>query len=292
MVFSYNMHIVMTDKLVIEDAAANAPVSKRVFDGALLRFGKLQTMQKLVRAARDAACLAFAPAYPPHAHRTFDANEFRKRAAQAQQLFNNDKSAFADVLREVGLPLADMYWDTLGLRINPPLKTHGGGFRSTVNAHRDTWGAGLQAQINWWAPVWQLAKKRTMGFYPSYWTRPLENTTGQWKFADYIAARKQCASGGVCPYPSAPQPLQQPDEKPVPVIINVGDLLVFSSAHLHSSIANQTSMTRFSIEIRTLQLDDLRAKRGAPNVDNLSHPPLLRLFRGVIDNKPPPDDLS
>lgn len=281
----------MTDKLVITDAAAGADVSRRVFGGELLCFGKLRAMSKLIGAAKKAAREAFAPAYPPHAHRAFGANEFRKRAAKAQQTFGNDKSAFADVLREIGLPLDDIYWDTLGLRINPPLKTHGGGFRSAVNAHRDTWGAGLQMQINWWAPVWQLAKKRTMGFYPSYWTRPLENTTGQWKFADYLAARKQCKDGEVCPYPSAPQPLQQPDETAVPVIINVGDLLAFSSAHLHSSIANQTSLTRFSIEIRTLRGDDIRQKRGAPNVDNLSHPPLLRLFRSVIDNKPPPDGL-
>lgn len=281
----------MDGGIVIADV--NAPIthralSRRVFGGALLRFAKLPTMQKLVRAARESARAAFAPAYPPHAHRAFGAKEFLKRAAIAQQTFGDAKALFADVLREVGLPVNDMYWDTLGLRINPPLKTHGGGFRSAVNAHRDTWGAGMQSQINWWAPVWQLAKKRTMGFYPSYWSRPLANTTGQWKFADFLAARKQCAPGEVVAYPSAPQPLQQPDEKPVPVLINVGDLLVFSSAHLHSSIANETTLTRFSVEIRTLHGDDLQTKRGAPNVDCLSNPPLSRLFRGVIDNNPPP----
>lgn len=281
----------MTATIAVSDVAApmtHLPVSRRVFGGELLRFGNLRTMRRLVRAARKAARVAFSPAYPPHAHRAFDAGEFLARAALAQKTFNNDKSIFGDVLREIGLPTADMYWDTLGLRINPPLKTHGGGFRSAVNAHRDTWGAALQAQINWWAPVWQLARKRTMGFYPSYWSRPLENTTGQWRFDDFLSARKQCAPGQKVSYPSAPQPLQQPDEQAVPVLINVGDLLAFSSAHLHSSIANQTALTRYSIEIRTLGEDDLRARRGAPNVDCLSHPPLVRLFRGIADGKPPP----
>ena len=151
------------------------------------------------------------------------------------------------------------------------------------------WGAAMQAQINWWSPVWPLAAKRTMGFYPSYWSRPLENTTGQWRFADFLAARKKCAPGEAAAYPSAPKPLQQPNESPVPVLINVGDLLVFSSAHLHSSIANQTALTRFSLEIRTISGDDLRTKRGAPNVDCQSHPPLCRLFRGIIDGAPPPE---
>ena len=265
-------------------------LSRRVFAGDMLCFDKLQTMRPLVRAARDAARAAFAPAHPPRAHRVFAKEEFQSRAAQAQKTFNADaKKIFGEVLREIQLPVDDMYWDTLGLRVNPPQKTNCGGFRSAVSAHRDTWGAAMQAQINWWSPVWPLAAKRTMGFYPSYWSRPLENTTGQWRFADFLAARKKCAPGEAAAYPSAPKPLQQPNESPVPVLINVGDLLVFSSAHLHSSIANQTALTRFSLEIRTISGDDLRTKRGAPNVDCQSHPPLCRLFRGIIDGAPPPE---
>ena len=44
--------------------------------------------------------------------------------------------------------------------------------------------------------------------------------------------------------------------------------MLFSAAQLHSSIPNQTGVTRFSIDFRVVNLPDLRAKRGARNVDS------------------------
>ena len=273
---------------------ADAPMShdelsRRVFAGEVICFRNLKAARKLARAARKEARKAFHPAHPPHAHRTFNKEEFFARANEAQKNFNSAKykTIFADILREISLPAEEMFWDTLGLRVNPPAKTHAGGYRSAVKAHRDTWGTALQAQINWWAPVWQLSARRTMGFYPSYWSRPLANTTAQWSLEDFLAARKQAAPGEAAAYPSAPQPLQQPDEQALPVLIRPGELLAFSSAHLHATIPNTTTASRFSFEIRTLNAQDLKQQRGAPNTDCESSPPLYRLFRGIDDNEPP-----
>lgn len=176
--------------------------------------------------------------------------------------------------------------DTPRLRVAPPVATHGGGAAAHIGPHRDTWGVGAQAQINWWAPVWPLARGRTICFYPGYFRRPLANTTASWSFAEYNAARRAAPAGRMPDYPSAPVPLAAPDERPTPVVIAPGDLLCFSAAHLHGSVANATTLTRFSVEVRSVDPEDVRAGRGAPNADCATPKTMLGLFRAARDGTP------
>ena len=59
-----------------------------------------------------------------------------------------------------------------------------------------------------------------------------------------------------------------------PVVIEPGELLSFSGAHLHASIPNNTDVVRFNLETRTVCLDDLLENRGAPDIDHAAprHP--------------------
>ena len=52
------------------------------------------------------------------------------------------------------------------------------------------------------------------------------------------------------------------------VIAPPGGVLLFSAAQMHSSVPNNSGRTRFSIDFRTVNLDDVAARRGAPNVDS------------------------
>lgn len=268
-------------------------VGQRAFSGEILLFSGLSAMRDLNARVRTIAREEFGVSHPPHAHRLFGRAEFLRRADAAQKRVDSEecKPLFARVLEQAGIDCADLFWDSLGLRIAPPVRSDEDiakrGFRSHVFAHRDTWGAGFQAQINWWSPLWPLSSRRTFGFYPSYWRKPLLNTTKEWSFADYLASRKQATTGRAAAYPSAPRALAEPDEKSVPLLMRPGELLCFSSAHLHGSVANSTSLTRFSLEIRTLRLADLEKGRGAPNVDNESEPkPLRGLFKAVVGGTP------
>ena len=54
----------------------------------------------------------------------------------------------------------------------------------------------------------------------------------------------------------------------VRVIAPPGGLLLFSGAQMHSSVPNTSGRTRLSIDFRTVQIDDVAARRGAPNVDS------------------------
>ncbi len=269
-----------------------AAAAKRAFAGELLLFPPAPEMRRLLACVRRIARESFAAKEPVRAHLQYSRAEFLRRAETAQKRVNSPecKPLFAAVLDAAGVGQKNMFWDTLGLRVAPPVADAAElakrGFRSHAVVHRDTWGAGMQAQINWWAPVWPLTARRTLAFYPSYWTRPLANTTAEWSFKEFLASRKQSAGGRAAAYPAAPLAAAKPDETAAPVLPKPGELLCFSAAHLHGSVLNATALTRFSLEIRTLHLDDLRQKRGAPNVDCESRTPLVGLFSAISGGAP------
>ena len=47
-----------------------------------------------------------------------------------------------------------------------------------------------------------------------------------------------------------------------------GGIILFSGAQLHSSVPNTSTKTRFSIDLRTVHVDDAAAGTGAPNIDS------------------------
>ena len=269
----------------------SSEIRQRVFDGDILSFSP-PSMQVLLSHVKGVICETFECDSPPDAYQQYNHEEFLQRAETAQKIVNSEecKKLFGATLSDLGMPPQDLFWDTLGLRISPPVRNQDDikkrGFRSHVGVHRDTWGAGFQSQVNWWCPLYPLAAKRTMGFYPSYWHRPLSNSTADWSFKEFLKSRKEAKPGHAAQYPSAPAALAEPDEPAVPFMMKVGSLACFSSAHLHGSITNASSLTRFSLELRTLHLNDLLNNLGAPNVDNKSQQLLVGLYSAVENGRP------
>ena len=51
------------------------------------------------------------------------------------------------------------------------------------------------------------------------------------------------------------------------LVVEPGDLLCFSGAHLHASVPNSTGVARFGVEARTVDVGDVADDRSVPNVD-------------------------
>jgi hypothetical protein len=89
--------------------------------------------------------------------------------------------------------------------------------------------------------------------------------------------------------PHAEEPLElDPD---VRFVVPPGGIIVFSGAQLHSTVPNTTEMVRWSIDFRTVNIDDVASKRGAPNTDSASTGTSLRDFLRVADFCPIPEDI-
>jgi hypothetical protein len=71
----------------------------------------------------------------------------------------------------------------------------------------------------------------------------------------------------------------------VPVVIEPGEIIAFSSAHAHVGVPNHTGLTRVSLETRTVSIADVRAGRGAPDVDSRGRWAAPGMFHRLSDGR-------
>jgi hypothetical protein len=74
-------------------------------------------------------------------------------------------------------------------------------------------------------------------------------------------------------------------------VVPPGGVIIFSGAQLHSTVPNTTNVVRWSIDFRTINIDDVVSKRGAPNTDSASTGTSLRDFLRVADLAAVPEDV-
>lgn len=278
------MKIIRVDSPVSDRERANI-----IFSGDLLIHNNINVMHDLIKHTHTLLKNALDTLHPTTAQAQLTPDFFLKKTSAAQSIFRSSEKyrlLFFNALEECGVNLGNTYFDHFPLRVVPYGTTHGGARNSFIGHHRDTWGSNIHSQINWWAPIYELEASRTIAIYPKYWTEPLTNTTGEWTFEKHIESRQKTPSGLKAPYPSAPSPLAAVDEVGVvKVILKPGDVLSFSSAHLHGSVPNTSNRTRYSVEMRTINQEDLIVGRAAPNMDNSATELMYRWFKGITDKQ-------
>jgi hypothetical protein len=208
-------------------------------------------------------------------------DELRKRFGRDPKV----RGLYRAALEHVGLDPARRYWDSLYLRVVPPVD--GGAERQIgrIGFHRDTWSSNVPQQTNWWTTIYPLTPERTIAFYTGYWSRPIENTSADWDL-DEIRARRRSGERDE-DIPIVPEPSEPVDtSSELRVVIDPGDLLCFSGAHLHASVPNVSERARVSVELRTVHLDDLTQGRGAPEIDGQAPQTPLEWFRSMADGSP------
>jgi hypothetical protein len=192
------------------------------------------------------------------------------------------KGLFRAALEHVGVDPARSYWDSIFLRVVPPIEPGAERQIGRIGFHRDTWSSNVLQQTNWWATIRPLSADRTIAFYPDYWSRPIENTSADWNLDEIRALRRSGERDediAIVPEPS--EPVDTSSE--LRIVIEPGDLLCFSGAHLHASVPNVSEGTRVSVELRTVSLDDFVRDRGAPNLDGRAPSVPLEWFRSIAD---------
>lgn len=113
-----------------------------------------------------------------------------------------------------------------------------------------------------------------MAFHPQYFSKPVQNTSAgynyyQWNQRHRGTHIKSFIKSDPRPLPAPTEPVEL--EPQIRLICPVGGIIVFSGAHLHSSVPNTSGKTRFSIDFRSVHVGDLAGRAGAPNVDSAWH---------------------
>jgi hypothetical protein len=277
--------------LSYRDPPANcAALRSALYAGDIVRFAALPSMAALAALSRAFVEERLAPHDPVEIHRHLRPDALARRLSEAQREYSGSsevKRSWRALLERVGLDPEDTARDRLVLRfqVHSDLGAAAPHARSTatVGFHRDSWGTNLPAQVNWWAPVWPITAERTFAIYPALWDEAVPNDSERFDLADVMervrSAPETLGAGALAPRPS----IAVDPSGGVPVVIEPGEIIAFSSAHAHAGIPNHSGLTRISLETRTVSIEDVRAGRGAPNVDGRARWAAPGLFRRLSD---------
>jgi hypothetical protein len=268
-----------------------------VFDGELLLYTRNAATAALADHAMAFAAEALAPLDPQTAQDHLDVSGFVQRVGPLKTRFTNDrrtKELIRDVLSAFGCDLEDTCFDVPRLRVVPHSGYLTSGVSYAYKAHRDIWYASPTAQLNWWMPVYPVTADRAMSFFPEYWTTAVPNSSAEFDYAEWCRVGRQLAVSQIGqdtrkhPLPAAPVSTASEFR----IAGTKGDVILFSAAHLHATAANVSGRTRFSIDFRTVNLSDLTAGRGAPNVDSRAIGSTLGDFIRASDFSPIPSHFA
>ncbi|RSK48982.1 hypothetical protein [Hymenobacter rigui] len=259
--------------LFINPALSDDERRKRLFDGQICVYPPGPASLALVEFARLMIEEAFGELDPVTAQHQLTAPEYECLLNSFKPAFINharSKQLVQAILLEMGCDPEKTYFDVPRMRTATSNQFLSRGIAYSFEAHRDTWFSGPLCQVNWWFPIYEHESGNTMAFHPEYWAQAIPNGSEGYNCHEwYNEGARLAQNPGVPDRRQRPQPVQALRLDPqVRVISPVGGITVFSAAQMHSTVPNHTGKTRFSIDFRTVNLDDLQAHCGAPNYDS------------------------
>jgi hypothetical protein len=246
---------------------------RRLFDGQLFVYSASKSTYALGKFARELTEDAFAPHDPRDAQHYLPVEKYVAILTELKPKFINHPEAkrlVHDIIAEFGCNPEKTYFDVPRLRTACSGNYLNSGIAYAFKPHRDTWYSPPMCQLNWWLPIYQIESENAMAFHTKYWNTPLRNSSNEFNYQEWVeGGRREAASHVGKDTRRQSEALEQVDVDPQLRIVSEPDgLLIFSAAHLHSTVPNTSGRTRLSIDFRTVHTDDLAVRRGAPNLDS------------------------
>jgi hypothetical protein len=246
---------------------------QQLFDGAIFVHASSPSVPKLCQLAQELIEEAFGPGDPLKIQDRIAPERCAEILATLKPKFIHHpkaKECLQSLLAELGCDLQNTYFDVPRMRTAFPGDYLKSGIAYAFHPHRDTWYSAPFCQVNWWLPIFQINSENCMAIHPHYWNRPVRNGSSQYNYYKWNAESRQNAAQHiktdtrVQPRPEEPMEL----EPQLRLIPDVGSVYQFSAAQMHSTVPNTSGLTRYSIDFRTVHLDDVRNHVGAINVDS------------------------
>lgn len=268
-----------------------------LYDGELHVLSPTPSSLKLCEFAQELAREAFSPHDPEHAQEFLAVERYVEILAQLKPKFIHHprcKELIRDMLSELGCDVEKTYFDVPRLRT----MTHGNyltaGLAYAFHPHRDTWFSAPPSQLNWWLPVYDICAENTIAFLPGYWSKPIKNSSCDYNYYKWNQESRRAAASQIkTDTRKQPQALEPIDmESQVRLVCKAGGIILFSGEYLHATVPNTSKSTRFSIDFRTVHLDDVVDGRGAHLVDSECTGTTLRDFLRASDSTRLSDEVA
>jgi hypothetical protein len=282
---------------VFFDAAVNDDARReQLYKGQLFVYSPCPSSRDLCAFAREMIEDAFGALDPREAQYSLPVEDYAAILTKLKPEFIHhprSKQLLQGILEELGCDLSKTYFDVPRMRS----ATHGGyltsGIAYAFHPHRDTWYSAPACQINWWLPIYEIEPDNALAFHPRYWNEPVRNGSIDYNYDEWIRTSRPTAAQHVKTdtrkQPKPEEPIELDPQ--IRVITGAGAILLFSGAQMHSTVPNTSGRTRFSIDFRTVHIDDVRAKKGAPNIDSACTGTTLRDYLRGTDLQHIPEDV-
>jgi hypothetical protein len=274
---------------------SDAERREKLFAGDLFVYSPRPAATALVEFARQMTEEAFAPHFPPDAQHHLTGNDYVEVLAGLKPTFINharSKELVAAVLAELGADVGETYFDVPRLR-SMTSEYLNAGLTLQFETHRDTWFSAPFCQVNWWMPVYDVVETNVMAFHPRYFSGATRNSSRDYDYFEWVRTGRPAAAMNV-DMESRKQPeLEEPIEMTpdIRLLTPPGGIIMFSGAQLHTTVPNTSGRTRFSIDFRTVNIQDVEAVRGAENVDSACTGTNLGDFLRATDLETLPQEL-
>lgn len=246
---------------------------ERLYAGDLFLYSPTHSATSLCEHARTMIEEAFAPYDARRVHETLPVERSVEILAELKPRFIHhprSKILIQRLLLDFGCDPHLTYFDVPRLRSAMPSSYLTSGIAYAFHPHRDTWYSAPFCQVNWWLPIYELTKDNCMAFHLRYWSEALRNSSSAYDYTRWKAESRNTAAQHVGSdtrvQPKAQEPLD-PDPQ-IRLLVQPGGAILFSAAHLHSTVPNTSGLVRYSLDFRTVDLADARAFHGAPNLDS------------------------
>ena len=244
-----------------------------LYQGQLFAYSPSPAALLLSGLAKEMLEEAFAPHDPREAQYHYSVDDYAKILGELKPKFIHHpraKEAIQQLLVERGCDPEKTYFDVPRLRTSTAQGYLTTGIAFAFHPHRDTWYSAPMCQLNWWMPVYPIEPNNGMAFHPYYWDHPVKNNSEIYNYQEWVKNSRfiaaQQTKKDTREQPKAQEEMQlDPQTR---IVTPPGGLTVFSAAQMHSSIPNTSKVTRISIDFRTVHIDDVKNRCGAPNIDS------------------------
>jgi Phytanoyl-CoA dioxygenase (PhyH) len=269
---------------------------QRLYQGELYVFSPRPSTIALRNHAREMIEEAFDGIDPEFAQYSLPVEEYVAIGAPLKPAFIHHpktKQLIQKVLEDLRCDMLKTYLDVPRLRLTTSDGYLTAGVGYAFQPHRDTWYSAPMCQLNWWLPIYDFEAESAMAFHPVYWDRPVKNGSSEFNYYDWNRQGRKGAAQHIHkdtrkqPYPEEPINL----DPQIRVVCPAGGIVLFSPAHLHSTVPNTSGRTRYSMDFRTVHWDDVVVKAGAPNLDSEPTGTSLRDFMRGTDLAPFPSEV-
>jgi hypothetical protein len=260
----------------------------RIYDGQVLVYPATPESLRLVEHARHLIGEAFGTEDPETAQHHMGVEDFAAVLAELKPKFIHhveSKLRIREMLESFRCDIDQTYFDVPRMRTSTANDYLTSGISYAFHPHRDTWYSAPFSQLNWWIPIYSVVPENVMAFHPQYWSNPVRNGSQNYDYYEWNRTCRQTAAQHIRTdtreQPRPEEPVQLDPQ--VRVVPEPGGVMIFSGNQLHSTVPNTSGKTRFSIDFRTVNVDDVIVRRGAPNVDSACTGTSLRDFLRTRD---------